>query len=72
MTENLGFFVLDNVFNNNTTLVELSKSIDFDPKERRLCYISHIINLIAKQYLFGQNLKSFENEYKEAGDKGRR
>jgi hypothetical protein len=49
----------------------LSKSIDFDPKERRLCCISHIINLIAKQYLFGQNLKSFENEYKKAGDKGR-
>jgi hypothetical protein len=50
----------------------LSKSIDFDPKERRLCCIGHIINLIAEQYFFGQDSKSFEDEYKEAGDKGRR
>ena len=51
--DNLGYFVLDNATNNDTTLIELTKSIDFDPLERRLRYMGHILNLIAKQYLFG-------------------
>ena len=49
---NLGYFVLNNATNNNTTLIELTKSIDFDSLKRRLRYIGHILNLIAKQYLF--------------------
>ncbi len=65
--KNLGFFVLDNTTNNNTTLIELSKSLDFDLKERRLRYIGYIINLIAKQYLFSQDSKSFKDDFKEAG-----
>ena len=71
-SNNLGFFVLDNATNNDTTLVELSKSLNFDPKERRLCCIGYIINLIAEQYLFGQDSKSFEDDYKEAGEGRRR
>ena len=70
--ENLGFFVLDNTTNNDTTLIELSKLLDFDPKERRLRYIGYIINLIAEQYLFGQDSKSFKDDFKEAGEQGRR
>ncbi len=49
---NLGYFVLNNATNNNTTLIELIKSIDFDSLKRRLRYIGHILNLITKQYLF--------------------
>jgi len=49
---NIGFFVLDNATNNDTTLVELAKDLGFDLKERRLRCIGHIINLIAEQYLF--------------------
>jgi hypothetical protein len=44
----LRYFVLDNSTNNNTTLVKLSKEIGFDAKEKRLRYIGHILNLIAK------------------------
>ncbi len=71
-SDNLGFFVLDNAPNNDTTLVELSKTLGFEPKERRLRCMGHIINLIAEQYLFGQDSKSFEDDYKEKGEKDRR
>ena len=50
--ENLGYFVLDNIPNNDTTLIKLIKKINFKPIEKRLRYIGHIINLIAEAYLF--------------------
>ncbi len=46
--DNLGYFVLNNTTNNDIILIELTKSIDFDPLEQRLRYIGHILNLIAK------------------------
>ena len=49
---NLSYFILNNATNNDITLIELTKSIDFDPLERRLRYIGYILNLIAEQYLF--------------------
>jgi hypothetical protein len=50
----------------------LSKTIGFEVKERRLRCIGHIFNLIAKQYLFGQDAKSYNEEYKKAGAPERR
>jgi hypothetical protein len=70
--DNLGHFVLDNATNNDTTLIELAKSLDFDPLERRLRCIGHILNLIAEQYLFGQDATSFETDFKAAGPSSRR
>ncbi len=71
-TSNLGYFVLDNASNNDTTLVELSKTMGFDPKAKRLRCISHIFNLIAERYLYGQDVSKFEEEYKKAGAPERR
>jgi hypothetical protein len=51
--EKLGYFILDNATNNDTTLFELAKSMKFQPKERRLRCMGHILNLIVEQYLFG-------------------
>ena len=65
--ENLGYFILNNATNNNTTLVELGKALNFDPRERRLRYIGHIINLIAKAYFFGQDYSTFKAEQKKVG-----
>jgi hypothetical protein len=59
---NLGWFVLDNAPNNDTTLRELGKTIGFDVKEKRLRYIGYIFNLIAKQYLFGQDVKLYKEQ----------
>jgi hypothetical protein len=60
------------LLNNDITLVELSKSIGFDPKEKRLRCIGHILNLIAKEYLFGQDYATFKKEYTKAGAPKRR
>jgi hypothetical protein len=57
---NLGYFVLDNTLNNDTTLVELAKTMGFDPKVKRLRYMGHILNLITKAYLYGQDTSDFE------------
>jgi hypothetical protein len=44
----------------------------FDPKEKRLRCIGHILNLIAEEYLFGQDCSTFEEEFKKAGAPERR
>jgi hypothetical protein len=64
--------VLNNTSNNNTTLVKLSKSIGFNPKAKRLRCMGHILNLIAKAYLYGQDASDFEQQFNEKGLKGRR
>ena len=64
---NLGYFVLNNTTNNDITLIELTKSIDFDPLERCLRCIGYILNLIAEQYFFGQDTALFEKDFKAAG-----
>jgi hypothetical protein len=58
--------VLDNAKNNNTTLRELTKQLDFDPILKRLRYMGHIINLIAKSYIFRQDVSSWEDNFKKA------
>ena len=68
----IGYFVLDNVPNNDITLVELSKTLKFDPKVKRLRCIGHVLNLIAEAYLFGQDASDFEAKFKEQGLQGRR
>ena len=69
---NLGWFVLDNAPNNDTTLVELTRTLKFDPKKRHLRCIGHVLNLIAEQYLFGQDSSTFKGEYKVAGPEQKR
>ena len=46
--------------------------MDFNPKDRRLRCMGHIINLIAGAYLFGQDEALFDNNYKQASPEGRR
>ena len=46
--------------------------IRFDPKQKQLRYIGHIINLIATVYLFGQDKASFDDKYKKASPEDRR
>jgi hypothetical protein len=59
--------VLNNAPNNDTTLEELGKSIGFDPIQKRLHCMGHILNLIAESYLFGQDESSWKENFKKAG-----
>ena len=58
--------MLNNAPNNNITLVKLRKTIRFKPIQKRLHYISYIINLVAKLYIFGQNILTFKENYIKA------
>jgi len=57
--------VLNNALNNNITLVKLSKIIRFKPMQKRLRYMGYILNLIAKSYIFGQDILTFKEDYKK-------
>ncbi len=37
----------------------------FDLKAKRLRYMGHVLNLIAKAYLYGQDASNFEAQFKE-------
>ena len=58
--DNLGYFVLDNASNNDTILVKLSKTIRFELMQKQLRCMGYILNLIAKLYIFGQDILSYE------------
>jgi len=58
--------MLNNASNNNITLVKLGKIIRFEPMQKQLYYISYIFNLIAKSYIFGQDISTFKEDYKKA------
>jgi hypothetical protein len=64
--------VLNNALNNNITLVELAKTIGFNPKVKRLHYMGHILNLITEVYLYRQDTSDFEKQFKEQGLSGHR
>ena len=46
--------------------------MNFDPVEKRLRCMGHVLNLIAEAYLFGQDAKSFAEDFKKAGKPERR
>src|ERR1700733_8243300 len=69
---NLGYFVLDNALNNDTTLQELGRKIGFDPKTKRLRCMGHILNLLAEAYVFGQDVTRFQKDYDAARPPKRR
>ncbi len=58
----LGYFITDNASSNDTCITEIINLIrpDLDAKERRLRCIGHIINLVAKTFIFGNKSESFE------------
>ena len=57
--------MLDNTPNNNTTLAKLKAIIGFDLKQKRLRYIGHVLNLIAKAYFYKQKVSNFQKKFKD-------
>ena len=49
--DKLGWFVLDNATNNDTAMEELSKSIPFNSRKKRLRCAGNMINLAANSFL---------------------
>lgn len=59
-SERLGYVVLDNASNNDTAMEALGKEHGFDPDERRLRCLGHVINLAVKQLIFGEAADAME------------
>jgi hypothetical protein len=68
LQDQIGWFVCDNASNNETCLEELGSILGFDWKQRRLRCMGHIINLIARQILFGDDPDAFETGVEMAQD----
>ena len=64
---NIGYFTLDNATNNDTAMRCIAAKlqamgIQFDPIKRRLRSLGHIINLVVKAFLWGDDPETFERE----------
>jgi hypothetical protein len=65
----IGAFQIDNATSNDTALDALELSIPgVDRKQSRLRCFGHIINLVVKALLFGNNSASLQQQLGEAGD----
>jgi hypothetical protein len=67
ITDRLGYFMIDNADSNDTCLEHLIREIlpgatDDDIDERRLRCWGHVLNLVAKAFLFGTDADAFELE----------
>ena len=60
----IGYFVLDNAGSNNTCISTIIERLNIkDIKEHCcLCYFSHVLNLLVKVILFGENPKVFKKD----------
>jgi len=65
ITENLGFFIADNASTNDTAINHILRAVRPDikhPEARRVRCLGHIINLVAKAFLFSYDIESFETD----------
>jgi hypothetical protein len=60
--EKVGYMTLDNAGNMDTATEELPRALGVDSKQRRIRCFGHVLNLVVKALLFGQNPKAFETE----------
>jgi hypothetical protein len=58
--DKVGYFTLDNAANNETAMSEIAEELKFDPVQRRVRCIGHILNLVVKTLLFGKDVDAFE------------
>ncbi|KAI1675945.1 hypothetical protein L13192_02692 [Pyrenophora tritici-repentis] len=62
-SDTLGYFVLDNASNNDTTIAAVAREFnDFNPTQRRLRCGPHTINLIGQALLFGKDKDAYNND----------
>jgi hypothetical protein len=59
----VGYFVLDNASNNDTTVDFLARELKFNKLHRRLRCGPHTLNLISQVLLWGRKAEAFNNDY---------
>jgi hypothetical protein len=58
----VGYFVLDNAYNNDTAVASLADQYSFEAPERGLRYCCHICNLSARVIIWGRDRDAYKNE----------
>jgi hypothetical protein len=58
----LGYFMLDNAYNNDAAIARLGSKYGFLPSHRRLRCSAHTINLVGQAVIFGVNKDAFNND----------
>lgn len=58
----VGYFVLDNAYNNDTAVAHLATLFGFEAPERRLRCCCHILNLGAQIVIWGKDRDAYEND----------
>ena len=61
--DKVGYFTLDNAANNETAMREIAQELHFDPVQRRVRCVGHILNLVVKSLLFGKDADAFEDTF---------
>ncbi|KAI0604076.1 hypothetical protein TUN205_11678 [Pyrenophora tritici-repentis] len=61
----LGYFVLDNAYNNDAAIKTLSSKYGFVASHRRLRCSAYTINLVGQAVLFSSNKDAFDNDAEE-------
>jgi hypothetical protein len=62
----IGYFVLDNATNNDTTITLLASKMGFNATHRRLRCGPHTLNLIGQRLLWGKDDEAYDNNVGEA------
>ncbi|KAG9381602.1 Dimer-Tnp-hAT multi-domain protein [Pyrenophora tritici-repentis] len=57
----LGYFVLDNAYNNDTAVNKLAAMYHFSASDRRLRCACHILNLVGQTIMFGRDADAYNN-----------
>ena len=60
-SDRLGYMVFDNASNSNTAMVALGNEFGFEPEERRLRCLGHIIHLVVKKLIFAEAAEAIES-----------
>jgi hypothetical protein len=59
--EKVGYFVLDNAYNNDTAVAALADEYGFETTHRRLRCCCHILNLGAQVVIGGKDRNNYKN-----------
>lgn len=66
LKDRLGYFTVDNASSNDKCLQYLGREWDFDPPQRQIRCCGHVLNLVCKAILFGNDCGAFEDEIADA------
>lgn len=62
LTQSIGNFIIDNDSKNQASLTALTTNHGLDTEQRYVLCMGHVINLVAQQILFRNDVDAFEPE----------